>query len=149
MQGIDLLQYNEKKVIVTVNLDEANDKGELAVEIEGTVVAANELGLLLKPKGRTQAELIEADKIEMVSYVPEKPKTIKAKSLKVVTHGDARTHLIERHGVTLSWANQATEESALKYHASLDHSDLGHNHDPKPAKSDESADAEIVDTESE
>jgi len=146
MQGTDLLQYNEKKVIVTVNLDEPNDKGELAIEIEGTVVAANELGLLLKPKGRTAAELIEADKIEQVSYVPEKPKAIKGKSLKPVAHGDARVHLVERHGVTLSWANAATEESALEYHASLDHSDLGHNHDPKPAKSD---DAEIVDTESE
>lgn len=133
----DYSQYADQKVIVTVNLDEPNDKGETAVEIEGTALAANELGILLKPKGRTKAELIEASKIEQVQFAPEKARDLKAKSLKVVGYGDARQHLLDRHGVALAWVNGATEAQALEYHSGLDHSDLGHNHDPKPASSEE------------
>jgi hypothetical protein len=134
MTAENLEQYQDKKIIVTVNLDEPNDKGETAVEVEGTALAANALGILLKPKGRTQGELIEAAKIEQVQFAPEKARAIKAKSLKVVVYGDARNHLAERHGTALSWLNGATEAAALEYHGTLDHSDLGHNHDPKPAK---------------
>jgi hypothetical protein len=104
-------------------------------------MAANGMGLLIKPKGRTSAELIEADSIEQVVIVPNKPKQIKSKSLKVVTLEDARSHLAERHGTSLAWINTATDQSALEYHKTLDHSDLGHNHDPKPVKDESPAES--------
>jgi len=129
----NLKQYAGKKVVV---VRKAAD-GSLE-EIEGTAQTANDLAIVLKPKGKTVNELIEAGDIEEVRYVAEKLKELKSKSLKEVVHGDARGHLAERHGIALSILAKLTEENALANHSDLDHSDLGHNHDPKPAK-DESA----------
>lgn len=139
-----LTQYTDQKVIVQVKLDEPNAEGATLVEVEGTCLAANELGVLFKPKGRTKAELIEADKIESINFAPEKARVLKPISLKEVAYGDARKHLLERHGVALSWVNNeaTTEASALEYHQTLDHADLGHNHDPKPEKAKDEADTE-------
>jgi hypothetical protein len=134
----DLAQYADQKVVMKVKLDEPNAEGATLVEVEGLALAANELGVLLKPKGRTKAELVEADKIESIEFAPEKARAIKPISLKVVAYGDARKHLGDRHGTSVAWLNDATEASALDYHQGLDHGDLSHNHDPKPAK-DEAA----------
>lgn len=127
----ELEQYNGKRVVVTKNLKEPNEKGELAVEIEGTVEAANALGLMVKPKGRVNLELIELADIEAVAFAPEKLTPIKQKVLKLVTHGEARKHLAERHGIDLEWINANSEAAALEYHNSLDHTNLGHRHEAK------------------
>ena len=142
MSTLTLDQFTDQKVVVVVNLDEPNADGQTSVEVEGTCLAGNDLGILIKPKGRTKAELIEKDKIESIDFAPEKARVLKPISLKEVTYGDARKHLADRHGVTLSWVNAegTTEASALEYHQSLDHSDLGHNHDPKPPKAEASED---------
>lgn len=136
----DLKQYEGQKVIVVVALDKPNEKGEKAVEVEGTAMAANDLGILLKPKGRTQAELIEAGKIEEVRFAPEKITELKTKSLKEVAYGDTRKHLADKHGEKLSELNKVNEADAFAAHKDLDHSDLGHNHDPK----DESERAQAI-----
>lgn len=133
MDAADLTKFAGQKVIAQVKLDKPNEKGETLVEVEGTALAANEMGILLKPKGKTQAELIEAAKLEGVEFAPEKPKEIKAKTLQHVTYGNARTHLLERHGIRLTEANSLSEASALEYHTGLDHveANLGHVHGDK------------------
>lgn len=125
----DYSQYNGKKVTVVRNPADSSD----AVEIEGTVQVGNEQGLLIKPKGKTSFDLIPAEEIEEVRIAPEKSKKLTAKTLKVVELGSARSHLLERHGLSLTDANNVTEEEAFEAHEATDHSDLGHVHGDKNA----------------
>ena len=129
----DYTKFVGKKVIVTRNLDKPNEKGELAVEVEGTVEAANVHGVMLKPKGQVKPEILNLDEIEEIRFAPEKAKNIKAKVLKPIEHGQARGHLLERHGLTLKEVNALSEEEALEFHESIDHvaKDLGHVHGSK------------------
>ena len=136
-----LAEFKDKKVVVTRNLAEPNEKGESAVEVEGTVQIGNALGLLIKPKGKTNFELIPAAEIEEITLAKESNKAIKRSKLQPVKLGQARRHLLERHGVQLAWVNSVTEEQALEYHNSLDHEDLdlGHVHVEKGGESNEPA----------
>ena len=126
-------EFVGKKIVLTRNLDQPNDKGELAEEIEGTLEAANDQGILFKPKGKVKPDIIVTKDIEDIRYAPEKAKNLKAKTLKPITYGQARSHLLERHGMTLSEVNAMTEEQAFKYHQELDHvaAGLGHVHGEK------------------
>lgn len=135
----DLAQYADKKVTIVRNLPEPNEKGEGVVEIEGVVQVANEHGLLIKPKGQVKFELVPASEIEEVYLAKETTKKLKRSKLKLVPLGQARRHLIERHGITLEWANNVTEEQAMEYHASLDHAelDLGHIHVDKSSENED------------
>lgn len=141
MAPTDLTKYNGQKVIVQVNLDKPNDKGETLVEIEGKAEAANELGILIKPKGRTQVELIEAAKIESVEFAPEPEKKIAVKTIAVIEYGKSRQHLADRHGLTLDEVNQLTEEQGLDYHGATDHTGLGHVHGEKEKPASQEAKA--------
>lgn len=129
----DYSEFVGKKVVLTRNLKQANDKGELAEEIEGTIEAANELGVMFKPKGQVKAQILETDEVEEVRHAPEKAKTLKAKTLKPITFGQAKGHLLERHGYTLAAVNAISEQDALDLHNSIDHvaEDLGHVHGEK------------------
>lgn len=126
-------EFVGKKIILTQNLEKPNDKGELAEEREGTLEAANDKGIMFKPKGQVKPEIIMLSSVEEIRYAPEKAKALKAKTLKPITYGQARGHLLERHGMTLSEVNAMTEEQAFKYHQELDHAaaGLGHVHGEK------------------
>lgn len=131
----DYAELANKKVTVVRNLSEPDADGNGTVEIEGTVQVANEMGILIKPKGKVTFDLIGLAEIEDVYLTPDKDKDFVASKLKPVEPGKMRRHLLDRHGVALAWANQATEEEAVAYHDSLDHkgADLGHIHvEPKP-----------------
>lgn len=123
-------QYVGKKVLVTVK----GENGD-AVEVEGTVDVGNDLGLVIKPKGKTRLDIIEQDDIIEIKYVADAPKPLAAKTLKVVEFGQARNHLLERHGYTLTDINKMDEQAAFDFHASLDHValNLGHVHGAKEA----------------
>ena len=122
-----------KRVVLTRNLKTPNEKGELAVEIEGSLEAANDLGVMLKPKGQVKADIIDASEVEEIRLAPEKAKALKAKVLKIIELGQAKSHLLERHGLTLKEVNGLTEEDAFEFHESIDHEakDLGHVHKDK------------------
>lgn len=132
-ETLELSQYEGQRVIVTRKLED----GTLD-EIEGTCQSGNELGLLIKPRGKASVEIIEASDIEQVVFAPEKLKNLSPKYIKEVTYGQARQHLLDRHGYTIGQVNAMTEESALHVHASIDHeaNDLGHRHGEKPAKAE-------------
>lgn len=129
----DYDKFEGKKVVLTRNLEKPNERGETAVELEGTVEAVNDLGIMFKPKGQVKPEILLNPEIEEVRYAPEKSKKAKAKKLKPVEHGQAKSHLLERHGLTLTKVNGFTEEQALEYHNAIDHvaADLGHVHEDK------------------
>ena len=135
-EGQNLTQYANKKVTVIHTVEGETD----AQELEGTVEAANEQALLVKPKGKTGMQLIEAGNIVEVRYVDEKPKAIVAKVLKPIEFGKARAHLLERHGATLAEINGLSEKAAFEKHEALDHkaADLGHVHG-EPEKKAEAA----------
>lgn len=126
----NLEQHNGKKVVLTLVGPQTDDGEPAPTQVEGKVEMGNALGLLFKPKGKAQPELIEKDKILDIVPAPDKPKVLKAKSLKEVAADSVRSHLLERHGVDLDWANGATDEAAATYHDSLDHTQLklGHVH---------------------
>jgi hypothetical protein len=132
---VDLTQYDNKKIKLIRNLSEANDKGELAVEVEGTVQVGNEHGLLIKPKGQVAFQLIPASEIEpgSISLVEGASSKIKRSSVLPLKVGQARRHLLNTHGYKLEWVNGLTEEQAMEFHGTIDHveNDLGHVHDKK------------------
>lgn len=132
----EIKKYEGQRVVLTRNLSEPNESGESAVEVEGEVQAANEMGVLIKPKGQVQFKLIPLSEIEEVSLRETKANKLKASKLALCKLGKARSHLLERHGVTLEWANEVSEEDAYKYHESIDHvkDDLGHVHVDKDAE---------------
>lgn len=136
----EITQYEGQKVVIVRNLPDAPE----AVELEGTAEKANALGVLLKPKGRQNLELIEMSEIEEIRFVSEKPKELKPAELKLVGYGNARKHLADRHGLKLSEVKDLTEEDALIQHNETDHSDVSHVHVEKKAddKKDETPDEE-------
>jgi uncharacterized DUF497 family protein len=145
MSDTDFKQYVTKKVIVTRNLKAPNDKGELAEEVEGTLVAANAMGVMFTPKGQTKADIISLDEVEDIRLAPEKSKKLSAKKLKPVELGKAKSHLLERHGLKLADVNALSEEDAHSYHEQLDHKalDLGHVHTAEATAAEtDAADAE-------
>jgi hypothetical protein len=135
-------QYQGKKVILTV-ADATEENPGQTKEIEGTATAANALGIMLKPKGKTGLELYEADTIQSVAYAPEKEKELKAKTLKVVEYGNAKQHLVDRHGYKLSEINKMSEQEAFDFHNDLDHVELelGHVHGEKESAASGGAEA--------
>lgn len=128
-------QFVNKRVILHVRQEDGSLK-----EIEGKVEAASEAGMAFKEKGKSSLDLYMPNQIEEITAAPEKPKPVSQKKLKPIELGQARQHLLDRHGVPLSWAKENTEEAAFEYHQSLDHSDLGHKHvaeENKPSERDE------------
>jgi hypothetical protein len=126
----DLDQFAGQKVVVTYQ-----PKGKTEnVEVEGLAEAANAMGIVLKPKGRQNNELIEIDQIDEVVFAPEKLKELKQQDLTPLKYGAARKHLLDRHAGKLNKVNSLSEEDALKAHADTDHSNLGHQHVEKKAE---------------
>jgi hypothetical protein len=133
-------QNLEQFVNQKVTLQKKAADGSLE-EITGTVLAANEIGVLLKPKGKTQGSLIALADIEGdIVHANEKPKKLTQRTLKVIAYGGARQHLITSHGYALTEIQAMSESRAFDFHAGLDHTDLGHTHsDAKPAESADDA----------
>lgn len=136
-----------KKVVIVKNT--TDDKGQPTTEeVEGTVQASNPLGILIKPKGKVNFDLIELKDIEEVYTPAEGDKKFTRSRLKPVEEGKMRRHLLDRHAVNLEWVNSVSEEDAVKYHDSLDHEklDLGHYH-KAPSEDAPAEDAAPTDAE--
>lgn len=125
----DYTSFIDKKAIV-----QYNDADGIVQETEGLVEMTNAIGLLLKPKGKSQAILVEADNIVDVIAAPVGKKKIKPKYISKVDLTTVRQHLGDRHGVRLADLNGMTNEQALSWHDSFDHDemDLAHRHGVKP-----------------
>ena len=141
MSDINYEQYNGKKVLVTVNQADGT-----AAEVEGTVEIGTAAGLLIKPKGKTKLDLIESANIAEVKLAPETAKAITAKKLKPIVLGQARGHLLERHGYKLKDINAMNEDTAFDFHESIDHKseDLGHVHEAATTAEVAVAEAEVA-----
>lgn len=116
-------------------------------EVTGTIKAATVAGVPFKPKGKAGLELLTVEQIEEVSYAPIKDKAVSQKKLKPIEFGAARQHLVDRHGVTLSWAKDADEKTAFEYHEGLDHEDLGHRHEKETEKPKDELDSALSEGE--
>lgn len=126
---VELAKWQDQKVVVTYNLDEPNADGHTAEEVEGVVTAANEgIALVIKPTGKTMMKLIKAKNIEQIIAAPSTLRIFKQKEIRPAGLDTVRQHLLDRHGVQLSWINGVDEAKALAFHEDLDHSNLGHAH---------------------
>ncbi len=141
--ALDLTQYSGKKVVVY-----ATNKEDPSVtdEIEGTVQIGTAVGLLIKLKGKSVAEIIEAERIDSIEAAPEPEKKIRVRYVKDVTVETVRKHLVDMHAVKLSDINGMTGQSALDWHASMDHEalDLGHRHGEKPKRASDEVEQEAT-----
>lgn len=124
--------YIEKESILHIVQEDGTLK-----ETTGTIKAATVAGVAFKEKGKSGLDLLTVDKIEEIDYAPIKQKSVTQKKVKPIEFGQARQHLIDRHGVELSWAKDADEKSAFEYHEGLDHTNLGHVHVVAEKKADE------------
>jgi hypothetical protein len=133
----DLQQLLNKRV----TLHTLNDDGS-ATEREGKVEAASAAGIAFKEKGKSSVDLYEIHQIYEIDALPEAPKKIRQKKLKPIEEGQVRQHLVDRHGMPVSKANELTEAQATELHDRIDHKDLGHRHEAPEATSQEQAIAE-------
>jgi hypothetical protein len=147
----DLKAFEGKKVVLVRNLDKPNAEGNTAEELEGTLVAVAAEAVMFKPKGKTSAQLIEVKDLESVNHADAGVRKLTRKTLKIVEFGQARNHLLERHGLTLTVVNEMTEQAAYDSHAGIDHvaSDLGHVHGVKTKAEDKAESAESSEDEDE
>jgi hypothetical protein len=118
----DYTSFIDKRVILTLEED-----GE-AVEVEATVKAANGSGLLIKPKGKTNFEVIDPDAVLEIESAPTTARALKARTVKPLQHGQARAHLLDKHGWTLEQVNATSEDEAFAQHEQIDHETLGLGH---------------------
>lgn len=127
--AIDFSKFQDKKVVVVWHEDESSE----ATETEGTALAANDSGVLLKPKGKMQPILIASGQIDDLRHAEETVRKLGRKTLKIVEYGQARSHLLERHAYTVAQVNEMSEQEAYDIHEGIDHlaADLGHVHGDK------------------
>ena len=131
--ALDLAPYEEltdKKVVVRYNVPDGDEK--VLTELEGTLMAvAPNIGIMVRPKGKQQGELIKLEDLaeeNPIEVAAASIRDLKPQSLKPVSVDDARKHLVERHGYKISEINPMSPTDAYSFHESLDHTDLGHNH---------------------
>lgn len=139
---VALESYTGKKIKVTVD-----QPGRERREITGKVDLANVMAMIVKEERQTMTTLIEASWIVpgSIEEIVEKPRELKARRLDPLTASNARHHLLDRHGWWLftvpgidnTGVNQMTDEEALTLHATLDHSILGHYHQPREELAEE------------
>jgi hypothetical protein len=129
----EVQQYTDKDVLIHLVQPDSSLK-----ETTGKIMVATEAGIGFKEKGKASAELLTLSQIEEIAPAPAKVKSVVQKKIKPIEMGQARQHLIDRHGVELSWGKEADEKAAFEYHAGLDHSNLGHIHvEPKEKSNSE------------
>jgi len=132
---LDSLQpYIDKESILHLVQEDESLK-----EVTGTIKVATTAGIGFKEKGKSGVDLLTLDQIEEIDYAPVKPKPVVQKKLEPIEFGKARQHLVDRHGVELAWAKENDEKTAFDWHATLDHSNLGHVHVKKEKPAEESA----------
>lgn len=117
-----------KRVTIVYNLDEPDASGNLAVEVEGIVMAAAEMGVMIRLRGMQVGEMIHADKVESIAPISGNNRDVVARILKPSTLDDVRAHLADRHGFTLSTVNSLTSLAGFTAHGGIDHENLGHKH---------------------
>lgn len=100
---------------------------------EGSVVAASNSGLLVKPRGASLAELIASTEIVDLNILRDPNSKIILRRLRLVKVGEVRQHLADRHGLTLDFLDEYDDLQFLQYHITLDHSNLSHIHEDKKA----------------
>lgn len=134
----NLDQYENQRVLLVRNVTE-DDGSIVAEESEGTVLAVNAEagGILFKPKGRVQAQLLMTDDLESIEFAPIKEKSITVRWLKDVKFGMTRQHLADRHGWPVAEVDRLSEAEALEEHGQIDHEGLSHRHGEKPEKENE------------
>lgn len=95
---------------------------------KATLRAASAVGVVFKPRGSAQTDvLLPADIVSIVE--PEVgPKLVRARRLARPLQHKVREHLALHHGYKLSDINAMDDETALRFHDGLDHSELGHVH---------------------
>lgn len=132
----DLQQFLNKRVVLHTNDPEDSSK---TIEREGKVEAASIAGIAFKEKGKSSVDLYEIHQIFEIDTLPEPPKKIRQKKLKPVEEGQVRQHLVDRHGMPVSKANELNEAQATELHDRIDHKDLGHRHEAAEQTSQEQA----------
>ena len=140
---VDPKSLENKTVIFTVR----GEDGKEPTKVEGVVQAASAIGVAYKKKGKSALDMLEADRIQDLEILPDKPKVIKAKKLKTVAADSVRQHLADRHGINIDWLNSVSNEEAEEYHNGIDHRKegtvLGHYHeDPNEAGESNNSDDE-------
>lgn len=121
-------ELSGKKAVITYNLETPNAQGETAVEVEGTILGAAEMGVMFRPRGNQQPVMVHNHQIEEIRGVNVTKRDIAQKLLKAITLDDARAHLADRHAFPLATVNAMTAGEAFNTHLTIDHEPLGHAH---------------------
>jgi hypothetical protein len=130
---INFDEYVGKRVTLTRLEGEGDSQKE--VQLEATVDSFAGDILLIKPKGKSNFDMVTTSEIKDITLAPDS-NALKPKRMDPIRLGNVRQHYADRHGASLTELNGITEEEAFAAHEALDHKaeDLGHYHAVKPAK---------------
>lgn len=132
-------QYIGKKIVVSLK-----DKED---PLEGKVLSASAIGILIKvPRSSTPALIMASDiETDGIEVLPEKPSSLRQRAMDEVSEGKVRRHLLDCHGFQLDTINEWSEDDALAEHDSIEHDGLGHHHDGKKKSDGTDTDSESTD----
>jgi len=119
----ELAEYKGKNVIMHL----IQPDGSLE-EVEAHIEGASPAGVAYKVKGKREVQLAEPDGIEQIEIAPVKEKKASQKKLGIIEAHNVRSHLVDRHGYSLSKANSMDDAACESIHSMIDHTDLGHRH---------------------
>lgn len=153
MKALDLPSFTGRRVIVqvdTINNPAYPDAEDTYIELEGKVVRADENGMVLDTKQKS--EIVPVKFILDIDPVTRPPsRRLVRRWLREQTEAGVRQHLVDRHGYPfdLVSAKAMTADALLKMHNGINHSNLGHQHGVKPTRATRGDGLEIDDQTSE
>lgn len=129
MSDIDYATFKGKMVELTRTVD-----GETEV-LTGRIIEGNTLGVVFKRKSQRVQDLYDANEITNVTEVASaRLHLVSQKRLRLPGEANIRRHLADNHGWSRSDLNEMADVEAMRRHAEIDHSDLGHYHSNEAPK---------------
>lgn len=127
----DLPDLVGKSIIVQVEIIGSDDEDYR--EVRGKCVAANEGGVVVQT--RSTAEIIKLSHIIDID-IELKSRRLVRRWIDPIDPEGIRQHLIDRHGMIFDMVRGIDVPNSVLMHAAVNHVILGHEHGPKPARSD-------------
>jgi hypothetical protein len=100
--------------------------------LEGRILRVEQRDFAIKTQFKTWiiplAELLEIERLE------GRRRALTVRYLRVFEAGEVRQHLLDRHGLAHDLLTNVDQEVAMELHNRIDHSHLGHRHEPRPSR---------------
>lgn len=120
-------------VSVSIQIDRPDpDTGESFTVLEGRILRVEAPNFAIRTQFKTWiiplGELLEIERLE------GRRRALTVRYLRVFEASEVRQHLLDRHGLAHDLLTNIDQEVAMELHNRMDHSHLGHRHEPRPSR---------------